>query len=138
MFRPLLFPFLILTACSSGIARPPTGPTPPGSMVEVPYPPPPARVEDIPPNDDVTKVWVDGQWVWQTRRWKWQAGAWVTPPKDAYFTRWETTRKADGKLFFSRAMWRDASGRPLDVREGAENCPAPRGEPAKAVAGVEE
>lgn len=136
MFRLAFILLLGFAACSADIARPPTGPTPPGPMVEVPYPPPAARVETIPPNEDAEKVWVDGQWVWQTKRWKWQTGGWVVPPKNAYFTRWETTRKPDGRLFFSRAMWRDATGRPLDVGKDPASCPAPP--PERPVGGVAE
>lgn len=138
MFRPQLLLLLAVAACGTDIARPPTGPTPPGSLVEVPYPPPAARVETIPPNEDPTKVWVEGQWLWQTKRWKWQAGAWVSPPKDAYFTPWETTRKADGRLYFSRAMWRDATGKPLDVGKDPATCPAPRRERTGGVAEASE
>jgi hypothetical protein len=134
MFRPQLILALAVVACGTDIARPPTGPTPPGSLVEVPFPPPPARVETIPPNEDAAKVWVDGQWAWQTKRWKWQPGSWVVPPANAYFTRWETTRKQDGRLYFSRAVWRDATGRPLDVGKDPGVCPAPPRETAAGVA----
>lgn len=134
LFDSLCLIVVLTAGCSADVARPPSGPGGPSVLIEVPYPPPPARVESIPPNDDVTKVWVDGQWLWQAKRWKWRNGEWVTPPPGAYFTPWETTRKPDGKLFFARAMWRDASGRPLDVGKDPATCPAPEGPPAANVA----
>src|ERR1700722_16004363 len=39
----------LLPACLGSLPRPPTGPIPPDAMNEVPYPPPPARVETVPP-----------------------------------------------------------------------------------------
>lgn len=128
----LLFAAL-LSACAATVPRPPNGPTPAGSMVEIPYPPPPARIETIPANEDESKVWVDGQWAWQGRKWKWQPGTWVTPPPKAYFTRWSAVRRPDGKLFFVRATWRDENGRPLDAGEEDPTCKV---KPKPAVAGT--
>jgi hypothetical protein len=104
---------------------------------EVAYPPPPARVETVPPQKNRLDVWIDGQWAWDGKTWTWLAGAWVTPPRGAYFTPWATTRRADGRLLFARAVWRAKDGRPLDFGLGHDRCPAapvtPRsGEVAKA------
>lgn len=82
--------------------------------MEVPYPPPPARVELIPAQRDPAQVWVDGQWDWDLREWVWHRGEWTTPPSaDAYFTPWTTVRSSDGRLYFVPATWRNAAGDPI-------------------------
>jgi hypothetical protein len=114
-------------ACSSALPRPPLGPTPPDALDRVvPYPPPPARVEIVPPQKDPRAVWIGGQWDWDGRTWKWIAGAWTRPPAGAaYFTPWTAVRRPDGRLFFARATWRDAHGRPLGF--GHEVCSRAQG-----------
>ncbi len=92
-------------------------------MIEVPYPPPAARVESVPPPPNAADVWIDGQWDWDGRNWRWHEGRWMTPPDGAYFTRWTTQRRRDGRLFFARAAWRDASGRALDAYPSLAACP---------------
>lgn len=83
---------------------------PPGALVEVPYPPPPARVEFVPekPRDDA--VWVDGEWIWQGRRYAWKPGRWVVPPPGASFAPWVTVRGAIGTLYLAEGTWRDSKG----------------------------
>lgn len=96
--------------------------------VVVPYPPPAARVEVIPPQEDARKVWVDGQWEWDRGRFRWTEGKWVLPPPDAYFTPWSTRRRADGTLIFQSAAWRGPSGRRLRITTGEDMCrPSPSG-----------
>lgn len=116
----------LLPACSWRVPKPPTGPVPRDAMVEVPYPPPPARVETVPPKAKELDVWIDGQWDWTGTRWKWSDGYWMTPPPNAYFTPWKTERRADGRLYFAAATWRAPDGRPLAIRTGVEPCPAPK------------
>src|SRR6185503_17526202 len=101
----------LLSGCSSSLPRPPAGRVPADAMTqEVPYPPPPARVEVIPPKKGERDVWIDGQWDWDGQAWKWLAGQWMTPPADAYFTPWTAARRGDGRLFFAPAAWRDKYG----------------------------
>lgn len=121
----------LFSACSAKLPRPPTGPVPEDEMIEVPYPPPPARVETITSRRDERAVWVDGQWEWDGKAWRWLAGGWVTPPANAYFTPWRVARRSDGRLFFARASWRDEAGRPLDFGFGHDVC-APPGQSARA------
>jgi hypothetical protein len=80
---------------------------------EVPYPPPPARVEVVPPAPRKGLVWVDGQWAWAWKRWQWEAGGWVAAPPGATFARWATVRLDDGRLFFAPAAWRARDGHVL-------------------------
>lgn len=112
----------LFPACSPGLPRPPGGPVTAGETIEVPYPPPAARVETIPARKATGQVWLDGQWEWDGKSWKWHDGAWTTPPPDAYFTPWATKRRADGQLLFTRAEWRDKAGRPLDAGVDGQAC----------------
>jgi hypothetical protein len=116
---------VLLSACSESLPAPPTGPIPSEAWIEVPYPPPPARVETVPPppQGGSREVWLDGQWDWVGDAWRWAAGAWMTPPANAYFTPWQTVRGSDGRLFFAPAAWRGKDGRPLDVGAGRDACP---------------
>lgn len=115
----------LLPACSSSLPKPAGGKVPLSDMIEVPYPPPPGRVETVPPQKTAGQVWIDGQWEWDGNGWKWREGAWSTPPPDAYFTPWMTKRRADGQLLFARAEWRDKAGRPLNVDTNGQLCSAP-------------
>jgi hypothetical protein len=92
--------------CAITVPKPPTGRLPADALIEVPYPPPPGRVEVVPPRNSEDEVWVDGQWDWNGKDWKWTDGAWVKPPPNAYFTRWKAVRASNGQLFFARAAWR--------------------------------
>lgn len=106
--------FAALFACGScGSPRtpmPPMTPHPTSALVEVPYPPPPARVETVPepPKDDA--VWVDGEWVWQGGRWAWRAGRWVVVPPGVAFAPWTTVRASNGVLYAAEGVFRDAKG----------------------------
>ena len=102
------------------------------------YPPPPARVELIPPIPTGAAVWIDGEWTWQGRRWAWKAGRWVEPPPNASFAPWTTVRDKMGSLYFAEGKWRNAKGqdvpdpKPLalaEVRGGA--VVNPEGEPVE-------
>ncbi|MFO0614135.1 MAG: hypothetical protein U0414_16195 [Polyangiaceae bacterium] len=115
----------LVVGCAARVPRPNTGPTPPSFDVEVPYPPPAARVEVLSAPKTDTEVWVDGQWEWSADEWRWRSGAWVTPPQgSAYFTPWTTIRRGDGRLFFIPASWRDASGRPIGAVDAGCSVPS--------------
>lgn len=83
---------------------------PTSALVEVPYPPPPARVELVPEKPHADAVWIDGEWVWQGRRYAWKPGRWVIPPPGASFAPWVTARGAMGTLYLAEGTWRDAKG----------------------------
>jgi hypothetical protein len=101
------------SACGGGLPRPETAPQPQTAFVEVPYPPPAARVETVPPRPERGGVWVDGQWSWDGARWDWTPGGWVLPARDARFARWALQLLPDGRLRFAPAAWRDKAGREL-------------------------
>jgi hypothetical protein len=81
-----------------------------GEAIEVPFPPPPARVEFIPEKPNSGAVWIDGEWSWTGRRWAWTYGRWVIPPSSATFARWRTARTSDGILLFAPGTWHDERG----------------------------
>ena len=58
---------------SAGGAAPSQAPT---------APPPPARVEIVPPKPTVGSVWVNGYYVWDGYVWVWASGAYRIPPED--------------------------------------------------------
>ncbi|HEY4122861.1 MAG TPA: hypothetical protein VGM56_33585 [Byssovorax sp.] len=82
---------------------------------EVPYPPPAARAEVVPPKPDGAVVWLDGQWDWSGSSWRWTHGGWVVAPTDARYQPWLTARRNDGRLYFARATWRDGRGQALQA-----------------------
>jgi hypothetical protein len=82
-------------------------------LLEIPYSPPPARVEVVPETAVDGAVWVDGEWSWTGRRWSWSRGQWVVPEKGAMFAPWRTVRGADGRLYLVKGVWRSADGKDL-------------------------
>jgi hypothetical protein len=99
-----------LASCGRSLPTPRTGPQPENAFIEVPYPPPPARVEVLPKQPHAGAVWVDGQWLWQGQRWIWSPGGWVAAPARAYFAPWALERASDGRLRFAPPSWRDDRG----------------------------
>jgi len=102
---------LATTACGAGALPGPSYVAQPTSaLVAVPYPPPPARVESVPPRPRSTAAWIDGEWSWRRRRWLWVSGRWVEPPRGARYAPWTLVRAADGTLYEAPGAWRDARG----------------------------
>jgi hypothetical protein len=104
---------LAVGACRASLPQPAGAPQPDNAFVDVPYPPPPARVEAIPPRPRADALWIDGQWSWGGDQWDWWPGGWVAPVAGARFARWELRLQADGRLKFAAPSWRDPSGREL-------------------------
>ncbi|MBX3215973.1 MAG: YXWGXW repeat-containing protein [Labilithrix sp.] len=110
--RAALVATAVFFACGAPkLPAPPYTTHPTSALVEIPYPPPPARVEAVPlrPNKGGA-VWIDGEWTWQTRRWAWKPGRWVEPPANARFAPWTSVRDRVGTLYVAAGAWRDASG----------------------------
>jgi hypothetical protein len=93
-----------LAACSAKLPVPPLGPHTGDTPVIVPYPPPAARVEIVPPGLP-EQVWIDGQWEWQARRWVWRAGVWEKPVPAATYAPPVTVRLSDGTLAWFEGRW---------------------------------
>jgi hypothetical protein len=106
-------PALALVACGPSLPQPATAPQPRSAFVPVPYPPPAARVETVPPRPSPVAVWIDGQWAWDGARWQWTTGAWVAPPPGGRFAPWALELLRDGRLMFAPASWRDRQGNEL-------------------------
>jgi hypothetical protein len=104
---------LALMACGSALPKPNLAPHPPDAYVEVPYPPPAAAAEIVPPKPHPDAVWIDGQWSWRGRYFVWQRGGWVVPPPNAAFSPWARAYGKRGTLYFADAAWRDKNGRRL-------------------------
>lgn len=123
----LLIASLLPLGCASRLPGPPTGPHPAGSTnyVDVPFPPPAARVEIVPPKpSEAGAVWVDGEWAWQGKRWVWLPGGWVAPPAGGYFAPWLVYRLDNGRFLFAAGAWHAATGERLPnpvVLETARN-----------------
>ncbi len=83
----------------------------PVDLLEIPYPPPPARVEVVPETTVTGAVWVDGEWGWTGKRWSWSRGYWSVPPAGAQFAPWLTIRGIDGRLYMAKGVWRSADGK---------------------------
>ena len=107
--RVAMFGFA-LTACSGRVPHPPYASHPTSALVEVDYPPPPARVEQVTEQPGKNAVWLNGEWSWTGRRWAWKEGGWVVVPEGAAYAKLTIVRRDDGKLFFAPGTWRNAKG----------------------------
>jgi hypothetical protein len=106
---------LALTACgATPLPSPPYMAQPTSALVEVPYPPPPARVETVPARPSTNATWIDGEWTWRAKKWLWEKGRWVVAPAQAKYSPWALVRSSDGALWEARGTWRDARGEELD------------------------
>jgi hypothetical protein len=120
---------VVALGCGSSLPRLPAATQPDDAFVDVPYPPPAAHVEQLPPKPSARAVWVDGQWVWNGG-WVWTPGAWVAVPGNARFAPWALRRTTDGQLQFAAAAWRDPTGR--ELRGGPRVLATARGEEDEA------
>jgi hypothetical protein len=103
----------VLGACVGRLPHPPYAGQPTSALETVGYPPPPARVEFVPPRPAPGAVWIDGEWAWQGRRWAWRIGRWVEPPPGARYSPWTVVRGDDGSTYYAAGAWRDARGAEL-------------------------
>jgi len=105
---PLAAALAVVAACAGSLPRPAYVAQTTDALAPVPYPPPPARVETVPPEPRRGAVWIDGEWVWQGRLFAWRRGRWVMPPEGARFAPWTTVRGEDGTVYLAGGAWRDA------------------------------
>jgi hypothetical protein len=126
--RPRLLLYVLGSgvACQHGVPTPPSGPhraTAHNPAVIIQYPPPPVRVECVPPQPRDECVWVDGNWTRQARGWGWSPGAWVIPPAKCYhaqaYSKWirAGNNKQDQLYYFEAAWYAETPGK---------QCEAPR------------
>ncbi len=93
----------MVAACGAHWVEAPPGARPPNDAIVVPYPPPPAKVEELPLRPSASCVWADGYWEF-TDRWEWQDGEWVSPQPHCRLAPVELRREA-GLLLHSRPRW---------------------------------
>jgi hypothetical protein len=100
-------------SCEHALPGPPRTSQATSAYVEVPFAPPPGRVEFVPNQPLEGAVWIDGEWTWEPvgRRWAWKYGRWVVPPNGARYARWSLVRASDGTLFYAPGAWCDPQGR---------------------------
>jgi hypothetical protein len=111
----VIFLGLAAPGCSLQIRHPAYVGQPQSALQEVDEPPPPARVELLPPVPSPQAVWVDGEWMWRRERWAWLPGRWVNPAPQTAFSPWVFVRGLDGRLWYAPGVWRDlAQGTPVD------------------------
>lgn len=109
----VIFGALCLAACGGTVPGPDTVAQPHLAYDQVPYPPPPARVETVPAAPDKRAVWVDGGWRWRGKHWSWWLGRWVVAPAGAHYAREAVMRSKTGALLAAPGAWFDAKGQPM-------------------------
>jgi len=101
---------LVVGACGSSLPGPPLVSHPLSAYAEVPYPPPAALVEVVPPSPSSALVWLDGYWKWQGQFYLWMRGGWLLAPAGGSFASWQTFYTKDGLLMFATGAWYTADG----------------------------
>jgi hypothetical protein len=107
MMRWHALPTVLLLACSGSLPTPPRAAHPLSSYVEVPYPPPAALAETVPPRPEGPVVWVDGEWLFHGQGYAWRRGGWVAAPPKSSFAPWHSWYRRDGRLMLARGRWYD-------------------------------
>lgn len=107
----LLLLLLLLGGCGSPLPAPETAQHPLDAYAVVPYPPPAALSETVPPQPPrAGAVWIDGEWVTHGDSYVWRRGGWVVPPAHSRFAPWRAWYRRDGRLMLARGTWYDAKG----------------------------
>jgi WXXGXW repeat (2 copies) len=101
-------------ACGARFPHPSYTPHTTAELVEVPFPPPPARVETVPDRPSPGALWIDGEWAWRGRKWSWRTGYWATPTAPETYSPWQLTRDDAGTLYIAPGTWRDARGQAVE------------------------
>src|SRR5690349_13495185 len=119
---------LSLGSCGNRLPHPPYAPHPTSALVEVRFPPPPARAEAVPPQPSADAVWIDGEWQWRRKRWAWTPGAWVTAPPGSAYSPWTVVRDDTGTLFHAAGTWRNARGEEIPAPKAITRGESPSGD----------
>ena len=113
---PLTIAALSFVACGGAhLVTVPSGPQPlKAQPVSVDYPPPPAKIEEIPLSHKSGNrcVWRDGFWDWTGRRWEWQAGRAVLSPHGCRFAEAKLEWTTDSLSFYRPAWYPDPAQDP--------------------------
>jgi hypothetical protein len=125
------------TSCASSVPGPPLVSHPLSAYREVPFPPPAALSEAVPPSPISSAVWLDGSWKWQRQSYVWRHGGWLLVPDGVRFAPWNLYYTRDGLIMFAPGIWYGALGariRPPAVRTNAYTPPnetTPEFQPAR-------
>ncbi|HET9952891.1 MAG TPA: hypothetical protein VFQ61_00225 [Polyangiaceae bacterium] len=117
--RPHPFPAwmlcLLCAACSGSLPEPPKTQHPNEAYDEVPYPPPAALAETVPPRPDQRGVvWLEGDWVFRGATYAWVRGGWTIAPEKARYAVSNIVYTRDGRILFAPAAWYDSNGQKLE------------------------
>jgi hypothetical protein len=100
-----------VVGCGASLPLPLQSAPPDEAFVEVPYPPPPALSELIPPQPKQPGVvFQDGGWAWRGNYYVWQRGGWVAPAPGLRATPWTVRYMPDGRAFFAQSRWVNERG----------------------------
>ncbi|MEO8905860.1 MAG: hypothetical protein ABI488_25235 [Polyangiaceae bacterium] len=103
----------ISVGCSSAVPMPDTARQPHSQYLPVPYPPPAAFAETVPPRPDREALWVDGHWAWRGGNFVWQRGGWLKVPPGTHYAHWRIRYAPDGTLLFAEEAWYDVHLKPI-------------------------
>ncbi|MEI9948565.1 MAG: hypothetical protein WDO74_06155 [Pseudomonadota bacterium] len=104
---------LLCAACSTSLPEPLPARQPRSEYLPVPYPPPAAFAEVVPPRPNGDALWIDGHWAWRGGTFVWERGGWVAPPAGSRFAHWRIRYAQDGTLMFAEEVWYDANLKPM-------------------------
>ena len=136
--RAALLSIAFVAACGAArLVTVPSGPQPAkATAVSVDYPPPPAKIEEIPLSEQPGAnacVWRDGYWDWTGRRWEWQGGRAVIPPSGCRFAEPKLHWTTESLSFYRPAWYPDPAQTPAP-KACAEVACTPKVGSANAVA----
>ncbi|MFO0552632.1 MAG: hypothetical protein U0271_29850 [Polyangiaceae bacterium] len=109
-YQPVLALALAWVACTPALPEPAIAAQPDDAQpLEVPEPPPPARIEIVPdpPAALRSPVWVDGQWKYEGGGWLWHPGGWESGVPARRYARPRIERRPDGQLVWYEGKFLD-------------------------------
>jgi hypothetical protein len=109
-----VFSFATLSWACGSLPHPSYAAQSSSALVPVPDPPPPARMELVPPSPEGRAVWIDGEWIYRRGRWDWLLGRWVIPKPRSKFSPWVMVRASDGSFLHAPGVWKDERGVTID------------------------
>jgi hypothetical protein len=120
---------ILLAACAGSLNGPTIVEHPRESYIEVPYPPPAALAETVPPRPDMANlVWVDGDWTFRGKSYAWRRGGWFVPPPGASYAPSKISYRRDGRLLFAPSAWYDPQRQVLPRQRAATPAQTPPNE----------
>ncbi|MFZ5893557.1 MAG: hypothetical protein ACOY0T_21020 [Myxococcota bacterium] len=105
----------VCVACGGSLPEPAKAQHPSEAFDEVPYPPPAALAETLPPRPNRSGlVWLEGDWVFRGSTYAWVRGGWTVAPPNARYAVSKVVYASDGRILFAPASWYDAQGQKLE------------------------